>query len=107
VTKRPRSIYSNYGLVLARLAENPRRTLRELGQSLDLTDRAVYEIIRDLAADGLIEKKRDGRNNVYRVRAFPSPNVHMGERDRTLKLLTSEGDPMPFFTSRAMAGQVK
>jgi DNA-binding Lrp family transcriptional regulator len=58
---------SNYGLVLTHLFQNSRATLREIARGTDLTERAVYQIVRDLEEGGFIAKKREGRRNVYTV----------------------------------------
>ena len=58
---------SNYGLVLTHVFQNPRATLREIARGTDLTERAVYQIVRDLEERGFIEKKRVGRRNIYTV----------------------------------------
>jgi len=56
---------SNYGLVITHIAQNPRATLREIARSTDLTERAVYQIVRDLEQGGFIAKRRVGRRNNY------------------------------------------
>ncbi len=58
---------SNYGLVLTHLFQNPRATLREIARGTDLTERAVYQIVRDLEEGGFIDKKRVGRRNIYNI----------------------------------------
>lgn len=58
---------SNYGLVLTHLFQNPRATLREIARGTDLTERAVYQIVRDLEEGNFIEKKRVGRRNIYNI----------------------------------------
>jgi DNA-binding Lrp family transcriptional regulator len=58
---------SNYGLVLTHLFQNARATLREIARGTDLTERAVYQIVRDLEHGGFIEKKRVGRRNIYTI----------------------------------------
>jgi DNA-binding Lrp family transcriptional regulator len=58
---------SNYGLVLTHLFQNSRATLREIARGTDLTERAVYQIVRDLEENGFISKRREGRRNVYTV----------------------------------------
>ncbi|OGO46325.1 MAG: hypothetical protein A2W34_06890 [Chloroflexi bacterium RBG_16_64_32] len=58
---------SNYGLVLTHLFQNSRATLREIARGTDLTERAVYQIVRDLEHGGFIEKKRVGRRNIYNI----------------------------------------
>ncbi len=56
---------SNYGLITTHIAQNPRATLREIARGTDLTERAVYQIVRDLEEGGFIRKKRVGRRNIY------------------------------------------
>lgn len=58
---------SNYGLVLTHLFQNPEATLREIARGTDLTERAVYQIVRDLEEGGFIKKKKVGRRNTYKV----------------------------------------
>jgi len=58
---------SNYGLVLTHLVQNPRATLREIARGTDLTERAVYQIVRDLEVNGFIQKRQEGRRNIYTV----------------------------------------
>lgn len=58
---------SNYGLVLTHLFQNPQATLREIARHTDLTERAVYQIVRDLEEGGFIEKRRVGRRNAYTI----------------------------------------
>ena len=58
---------SNYGLVLTHLFQNPRATLREIARGTDLTERAVYQIVRDLEEGDFIDKKRVGRRNIYTI----------------------------------------
>jgi DNA-binding Lrp family transcriptional regulator len=58
---------SNYGLVLTHLFQNPRATLREIARGTDLTERAVYQIVRELEEHTFIQKRRVGRRNIYTV----------------------------------------
>ncbi len=58
---------SNYGLILTHLFQNPRATLREIALGTTLTERAVYQIVRDLEEGGFIQKKRVGRRNIYTI----------------------------------------
>lgn len=58
---------SNYGLVLTHLFQNSEATLREIARGTDLTERAVYQIVRELEENKFIEKKRVGRRNTYTV----------------------------------------
>jgi len=58
---------SNYGLVLTHLFQNREATLREIARGTDLTERAVYQIVRDLEEGGFIQKTKVGRRNTYKV----------------------------------------
>ena len=58
---------SNYGLVLTHLYQNSSATLREIARGTDLTERAVYQIVRELEENGFIQKTRVGRRNTYTV----------------------------------------
>jgi predicted transcriptional regulator len=58
---------SNYGLVLTHLFQHRDATLREIARGTDLTERAVYQIVRDLEENGFIQKKKVGRRNSYKV----------------------------------------
>jgi len=58
---------SNHGLVISYIAQHPSATLREIARVTDLTERAVYQIVRDLEADGFILKAKSGRRNSYEL----------------------------------------
>jgi predicted transcriptional regulator len=56
---------TSHGLVLLFVSSNPEGTIREIAESLGLTERRVNDIIRDLVAEGLVEVRREGRRNHY------------------------------------------
>ncbi len=58
---------SNYGLVLAYIAQSPRSTAREIALAVNVTEWTVHRIISDLEKEGYIQRKRVGRNNVYAI----------------------------------------
>jgi DNA-binding Lrp family transcriptional regulator len=58
---------SNYGLVLTHLFQNSQATLREIAAGTGLTERAVYQLVRELETAGFIEKRKIGRRNAYTV----------------------------------------
>lgn len=62
-----RNLYTNHGLVLMRIAVNPDVTLSQIAFDIGIRERAAYLIVRDLANDGFIEKRKIGRRNAYRV----------------------------------------
>ena len=58
---------SNHALVLLQLISNPDQTVREIALGLNLTERAVISILKALATDGIVHKRKDGRRNRYRI----------------------------------------
>jgi DNA-binding IclR family transcriptional regulator len=58
---------SNHTHVLVCLAQDPETRLRDLADMVGITERAVQRIIVELEAANVLERKRDGRRNRYRI----------------------------------------
>ncbi len=58
---------TNHGLVLSYIHRNPKHTAREIANFVGITERTTHKIISDLEAAGYIERRKNGRNNVYNV----------------------------------------
>jgi DNA-binding MarR family transcriptional regulator len=58
---------SNYGHVLVCLAGRPDARMRDIADAVGITERAVQQIVRELASHGYVEKEKVGRRNRYRV----------------------------------------
>lgn len=58
---------SNHALVLLQLTSNPDQTVREIAIAIDLTERAVISILKQLETDEIVSKHKDGRRNRYRI----------------------------------------
>jgi len=58
---------SNHGLVILHIVQNPQATLREIAIGTGLTERAVYQIVRELEEQGIIRKRKVGRRNAYAI----------------------------------------
>lgn len=56
---------SNHGQVILHIVQNLQATLREIALSTGLTERAVYQIVRELDQGGFISKRKVGRRNAY------------------------------------------
>ena len=56
---------SNHGLVILHIVQNRQATLREIALSTGLTERAVYQIVRELEEGSFISKRKVGRRNAY------------------------------------------
>lgn len=61
------NMVSSHGLVITYIAANPEATLREIARITNMTERAVFQIVRDLETGGLLRKRKSGRQNVYTV----------------------------------------
>jgi len=61
---------TNHALVIMRVFEHPRSTLREISQSVGITERAALSILRQMEEEDLVQRAKEGRRNRYTV------NVH-------------------------------
>ena len=61
------TFFTNHGHVLLCLAQQPELLLREVAQTVGITERAVQKIIADLESGGVITRERQGRQNVYSI----------------------------------------
>jgi DNA-binding MarR family transcriptional regulator len=59
--------------VLLCLARDPEMRLRDVAQTVGITERAAQRILSDLAEAGYVERTRVGRRNRYTIH----PNVEM------------------------------
>ena len=58
---------TNHGAVLALIGRHGRITARDISTELGITERSVMRIIKDLEAEGYIQREREGRANRYTV----------------------------------------
>lgn len=58
---------SNYAHVLVCIARDSDITLRDIAARVGITERAVFRIIHELEAVGVITREREGRRNRYAV----------------------------------------
>ena len=77
---------SNHGHVLVCLARQPEARLRDVALAVGITERAVQKILADLAAAGVVERRREGRRNRYRLHT-DRPLRHPIEAHRTVAAL--------------------
>ena len=68
------SFLTNHARVLLCIAHDPGARLRDIADSLGITDRSVYGIVTDLTAAGYVVKQKDGRRSLYQIQAhLPLP----------------------------------
>ena len=58
---------TNHALVLIHVSNNPRTTLREIAQSVGITERAALSILRAMEEEKIVSRKKEGRRNKYWV----------------------------------------
>jgi len=67
--------------------------LREIAETLHITERSAYGIVNDLTNAGYVLKKRDGRRNRYVIqqhRRLPEPTLRERTVGDVLELLAGE-----------------
>jgi len=76
-TNAPRawSFLTNHAQVLVCIAHDPVIRLREIGESVGITERAAHRIVGELVAAGYITRERQGRRNRYTIQpSLPLPD---------------------------------
>jgi predicted transcriptional regulator len=60
-------LLTNHALVLIHVIEHPRSTLRDIADSVGITERAALSLLRALEEDAIVARRKEGRRNVYTV----------------------------------------
>jgi hypothetical protein len=89
------SFLTNHAQVLLCIAHDPGIRLREIGETVGITERAAYRIVAELAAAGYISRKRNGRRNHYTIQShLPLPDPLAREQKiGDLLAILSDGRP--------------
>ena len=61
------SLITNHGLVLAAISRNSKKTIREMGDDVGITERTAYGIVVDLEKAGYIKRTKVGTRNMYEI----------------------------------------
>lgn len=67
MTNKKWTFITNHAAVLTLLNREEHLTSREIAAALDITERTVIRIIKDLEAEGYIAKRKEGRENRYTI----------------------------------------
>jgi DNA-binding Lrp family transcriptional regulator len=71
----PWSFLTNHAQVLACVARDPGIRLREIGDTVGITERAVHRIVVELVTAGYLARERRGRRSHYTVQShLPLPD---------------------------------
>ena len=83
---------TNHGLVLSYVFHHPKSTAREIANYIGVTERTTHKIISDLETASYIERRKQGRRNVYRVDPkLPLRHLNYQKRDGFLSLKSYPG----------------
>lgn len=63
------TFFSPYAHVLICLADKPRIRLREVAGRVGVTERTAMRLIDRLVRAGVVQRRREGRRNVYEIMA--------------------------------------
>ena len=61
------NLMATHGIVLFYIAANPDSTMRQMSEALNLTERRIAQVVRDLADAKYLSVTRNGRRNSYSV----------------------------------------
>jgi MarR family protein len=90
------SFLTNHAQVLLCIAQDPGIRLREIGETVGITERASHRIVAELAAAGYITRKRNGRRNHYTIKShlpLPEPVAREQKIGDLLALLARQRAP--------------
>jgi DNA-binding IclR family transcriptional regulator len=58
---------TNHAQVLLAVAQKPDLRVREIAAATGITERHAYRMLRDLQNAGYVERRHEGRCNIYRI----------------------------------------
>jgi DNA-binding transcriptional ArsR family regulator len=100
---------TNHAQVLLAVAQAPNARVREIAAATDITERYAYRVLRDLEDAGYVERRREGRCNLYRIHrelALGDPIVEDHSLWEFLRLIeTSEGEGADVVAMTATRGR--
>jgi hypothetical protein len=75
------SFLTNHAQVLLCIAHDPGIRLREIGDTVGITERAAHRIVSELASAGYVSRERHGRRNRYTIQShLPLPDPLASEQ---------------------------
>ena len=61
------SLITNHGFVLAAISRNSKKTIRQIGDEVGITERTAYGIVVDLEKAGYLKRTKVGTRNIYTI----------------------------------------
>ena len=87
------SFLTNHALVLFRIAQDPEIRIRDLAESISITERCAFSVVNDLISGGYITKSKSGRRNRYEIQTDRSLVGIRGDRQILGELVSRYVDP--------------
>ncbi len=87
------SFLTNHAQVLLCIAQDPGIRLRQIGDTVGITERAAHRIVVELVAAGYISRTRNGRRNRYTIEShlpLPDPVAREQKIGDLLAILTRQ-----------------
>ncbi len=84
------SFLTTHAQVLIAIARDPAIRLREIGETVGITERAAHRIVSELTTAGYVSRERRGRRNHYTLRTempLPDPLARGRRLDDLLAIL--------------------
>lgn len=95
---------TNHAMVFLCLARDPDARLRDVAETVGITERAVQHIVADLEAEGFLTRQREGRRNRYALH-LDRPLRHRMSRHHTVGELVALVSPVAELDASRVAGQ--
>jgi DNA-binding MarR family transcriptional regulator len=84
-------LMATHGIVLFFIAANPDSTMRQMSEALNLTERRIAQVVRDLEQANYLMVKRVGRRNSYSINpeaSFRHPSLSHVTLGQFVKVLS-------------------
>jgi len=78
---------TNHAHVLICVAEAPQARVRDIAETVGITERAAHRILAELESDGFLTRQRDGRRNVYALNTEKRLRHPMDREHRVAELI--------------------
>jgi predicted transcriptional regulator len=97
---------TSHARVLLCIAQDPGIRLREIGERVDVTERAAHRIVGELADAGYLSRERHGRRNRYTINSdltLPDPVARRQRVGDLIAVLTDPSSAPPAIDSASAA----